>query len=352
MAADSIAAILEAIPLPAVLIAPGGRVLGGNGRAGALLGEGLVGRHFITALRQPAILDAIETCLGDATTTRARYLAREGAQDTAFDVTCSWIESDAMRGALVAFEDVTHLEQAGQMRRDFVANVSHELRTPLTALLGFIETLRGPAREDVAARERFLATMHQEAQRMERLVRDLLSLSRVESQERQRPTEPVDLTACLRAALQALAPVAEEARVSLDVDLPDEPVLVPGDGDQLQQVVINLVENAIKYGGADKTVHLSLEMCEHEPSLRGPAAILSVRDEGAGIDPVHIPRLTERFYRVDNHRSRQMGGTGLGLAIVKHVVGRHRGRLRIESARGEGSRFRVILPRAAIASGG
>ena len=345
MDADTISALLDAIPLPALLIGTGERVLGANRRAGALLGQGITGRHFITALRQPAILDAIERCLRDETTTTTRYLSREGRQDTAFSVTCSPVDTELARGALICFEDVTQVEQAGQMRRDFVANVSHELRSPLTAILGFIETLRGPAKGDPAASERFLATMQDEARRMERLVRDLLSLSRVEAQERVRPTDPVDLNGIAGAVRRALARLAEDNDVTIAAELPDTPVTVAGDADQLRQVVTNLVENAIKYGGGGQTVTLSVEPVGHDPAVRGPAAVIAVRDEGPGIDPVHIPRLTERFYRVDSHRSRRMGGTGLGLAIVKHIIGRHRGRLRIGSEPGHGSEFRVVLPR-------
>ncbi len=345
MNADNISSLLGAIPLPAVLIGRGERILGANPQAMELLGPGIAGRHFITALRQPATLDAVEACLKDGQRRTTRYLSSDGAQDTTFIVTCSPVHTEAGDGLLVCFEDVTHLEQAGQMRRDFVANVSHELRSPLTALLGFIETLRGPAKGDPAASARFLAMMQGEAERMERLVRDLLSLSRVESQERVRPTDPVDLARAIGTALHMLKSVAEENDVTLAPDLPEGPVMVPGDADQLQQVITNLTENAIKYGGRGKTVRISLSTSEAEPSVRGPAAVLSVRDEGPGIDPVHIPRLTERFYRVDSHRSREMGGTGLGLAIVKHIVGRHRGRLRIESEPGQGSEFRVVLPR-------
>lgn len=345
MHADSISPLLDAIPLPSLLIGQGERVLGANRRAAALLGQGLIGRHFITALRQPAILDAIETCLRAGRTTTTRYLSRDGGQDTAFNVTCSSVDTELVHGVLVCFEDVTQLEQAGQMRRDFVANVSHELRSPLTALLGFIETLRGPARNDPDASERFLATMEQEAHRMERLVRDLLSLSRVESQERVRPTDPVDVAAVAAEVVHALRQVAGDNDVTIATQLPDAPVTVAGDADQLRQVITNLLENAIKYGGRGNTVALSVHTTERDPALRGPAAVIGVRDEGPGIDPAHIPRLTERFYRVDSHRSRQMGGTGLGLAIVKHIVGRHRGRLRIESSPGEGSEFRVVLPR-------
>jgi two-component system phosphate regulon sensor histidine kinase PhoR len=246
------------------------------------------------------------------------------------------VETDVGGGVLVCFEDVTHLEQAGQMRRDFVANVSHELRTPLTALLGFIETLRGPALGDVVATDRFLSMMQAEAERMEHLVHDLLSLSRVEAQERVRPTEPVDLNAMIGSVIHGLRPLARQSDVEIAADQPDTALTVPGDAEQLRQVVSNLIENAIKYGGQGKTIHVRLETTESEPLVRGPAAVITVRDEGPGIAPEHIPRLTERFYRVDSHRSRAMGGTGLGLAIVKHIVGRHRGRLRIESTPGRG----------------
>ncbi len=345
MNADNISSLLSAIPLPSVLIGRGERILGANERALALLGNAIVGRHFITALRQPSILDAVEGCLRDGEARATRFLSSDGAQDTTFVVTCSQVETEAGRGVLVCFEDITHLEQAGQMRRDFVANVSHELRSPLTAVLGFIETLRGPALGDPAATERFLGIMQVEAERMERLVRDLLSLSRVESQERVRPTDPVDLLRGIGSVLHALRPLAEEAGVTIVPELPENTISVPGDSDQLQQVLTNLLENAIKYGGPGKTVHLSMRTTDQEPTVRGPAAVISVRDEGPGIDPVHIPRLTERFYRVDNHRSRGMGGTGLGLAIVKHIVSRHRGRLRIESEPGRGSEFRVVLPK-------
>lgn len=345
MHSDDIRSLIDAVPLPAVLIGTDERIAAANRRAAALLGSGLEGRHFITVLRQPTVLDAIEASLRDGAPRTIRYLSREGAQDTTYAVSCALVGAAAGAGLLVCFEDITHVEQAGQMRRDFVANVSHELRSPLTALLGFIETLRGPARGDDAAIDRFLGTMQFEAERMERLVRDLLSLSRVEGEERQRPTDPVDLAGMVTAVVNTLRPLADDSRVTLRSDLPGDRLLVPGDGDQLRQVCINLVENAIKYGGPGKSVHVRLATADHEPALRGPAVVLAVRDEGPGIDPVHIPRLTERFYRVDSHRSREMGGTGLGLAIVKHIVGRHRGRLRIDSTPGRGSEFRVMLPR-------
>ncbi len=336
--------LLEGIPLPAVLIGRNERILGANARAIALLGQGLQGRHFITAIRQPAVLDAIEACLADQGAREARFLSSEGPQDTTFQVSCSSVSTDAGTGVLVCFDDVTPLEQVGQMRRDFVANVSHELRSPLTALLGFIETLRGPARDDPKATQRFLETMQEEASRMERLVKDLLSLSRVEAQERVRPTQSVDLVTILRAVLQATGPILSASNVTCEFDPEYPQLLIMGDTDQLQQVFTNLVENAVKYGGRNRGIHVRLRTEDDHAALRGPAVIISVVDEGPGIEAVHIPRLTERFYRVDSHRSREMGGTGLGLAIVKHIVSRHRGRLRISSRSGEGSSFEVILP--------
>ncbi|MEO0372852.1 MAG: ATP-binding protein [Pseudomonadota bacterium] len=344
MGFDTISSLLGALPLPAVLIGREERVLGANDRAEKLLGGQIVGRHFITALRQPTILDAIENCLRDRTKRGTRYLSNDGAQDTTFSVTCAPVDTEAGQAVLVSFEDVTHLEQAHQMRRDFVANVSHELRSPLTSLLGFIETLQGPALGDAAASERFLSIMADEAGRMERLVHDLLSLSRVEEQMRVRPTDDVNLSDILRSVIHAMKTVAKDHDVNLVTDLPDGPIIVPGDADQVQQVVTNLVENAIKYGGQGKQVTLSLSTTDRDATIRGPAAVIAVHDQGAGIDPTHIPRLTERFYRVDSHRSREVGGTGLGLAIVKHIIGRHRGRLRIDSELGQGSEFRVVLP--------
>ena len=336
--------LIAAMPLPAVLIGEDEYIVCANAAAEALLGGAIKNRHFITVLRQPAVLDTIEACLRDPTPRQTQYLTNDGAQDTTFTLSCAQVELAETRAVLVTFEDITHLQQASQMRRDFVANVSHELRTPLTSLIGFIDTLKGPAKDDVAATARFLDIMHGEAARMERLVRDLLSLSRVEADERKRPSTSIDLVAVVRSALHALKPVAAETEVALRFDCEEIAVMAPADADQLAQVVSNLVENAIKYGGPGKTVTVALDASENEPLVRGPAAVITVKDQGAGIDPVHLPRLTERFYRIDNHRSREMGGTGLGLAIVKHIINRHRGRLRISSEAGQGSTFRVVLP--------
>ena len=337
--------ILDAVPVPLVLIGGDERIVHGNAAAAGIFGRVIEGRHYVAALRAPAVLSCIEpVILGQRDRVEGRLLTSEGTREAVWRVTATPVPLAGQRGVLVAFEDATALQEAGQIRRDFVANVSHELRTPLTALLGFIETLRGAAKDDAVARDRFLGIMEREAGRMNRLVHDLLSLSRVEAEERMRPTDPVDLAAVLRSVVLSLRPVADEAGVTMTLTGVEAPRILPGDADQLAQVFTNLVENAVKYSGRSSTVAITLGEPAHDPALRAEAVAAVVADDGEGIDPVHIPRLTERFYRVDSHRSREKGGTGLGLAIVKHIVNRHRGRLRIESAPGEGSRFTVVLP--------
>jgi two-component system phosphate regulon sensor histidine kinase PhoR len=341
---STFAPLIAALPMPALLIGQGERIEALNPAAAGMLGHDGTGRHYITVLRQPAVLDIIEQTLRDGQRRTARYLGTEAGRDTTWKVTASQVAVAAGGFVLVCFEDTTDVEQAGQIRRDFIANLSHELRTPLTALLGFVETLRGAARDDPAARDRFLAIMLHETGRMARLVDDLLSLSRVEAEERVRPMAPVTLRTLVEGVVQSLAPMAEAAGTILDTSLPPAEVVIPGDANQLRQVMLNLVENAIKYGGRDHKVEITLSPARPEPVLRGQGVRLTVTDHGEGIAEHHIPRLTERFYRVDSHRSREVGGTGLGLAIVKHIVGRHRGRLRIDSRLGKGSTFMVILP--------
>ena len=335
------AELLQAMPLPAALIGAGDRVVAANAEMQPLFGSELAGRHYITAFRQPVLLDCVETAIRLRQRTVATYLTRLDGRETTWRATAA----PAGEMILVTFEDRTAMQEAGQMRRDFVANVSHELRTPLTALLGFIETLKGAARDDAAARDRFLAIMEREAGRMNRLIDDLLSLSRVESEERVRPTAAVDLSGVVLSVANALRPLADQSGARIEVAGADAPVEVAGDADQLAQVFTNLAENALKYGGRDGlTVRMRLDAAAIDPALRGPAVSVAVADDGAGIEPHHIPRLTERFYRIDGHRSRELGGTGLGLAIVKHIVNRHRGRMRIESAPGQGTRITVTLP--------
>ncbi|PYE86111.1 sensor histidine kinase [Pseudoroseicyclus aestuarii] len=336
--------LITALPYPILVIGPTERIEAANPAAVRLFGEGGIGRHYITALRQPAVLDVVEQTLRDGEARTGRYLGTEGRRETTWAMTAGAVQLPLGRGACLSFQDVTEVEEAGQIRRDFVANVSHELRTPLTALLGFVETLRGPARDDAVARDRFLGIMERETGRMAQLVSDLLSLSRVEQDERLRPMAPVDLRGLIEGVVAVVGPTAQGQGITLAVEAPEQQIVVPGDEYQLRQVLTNLIENAMKYGGPGKPVEIVLGEPKPEPSLRGEGVRLTVIDHGEGIAAHHIPRLTERFYRVDKHRSREVGGTGLGLAIVKHIVNRHRGRLRVDSALGQGSRFSVILP--------
>lgn len=256
-----------------------------------------------------------------------------------------WIEAHVTAApdgdglVLLLLRDMTQVRRAERMRVDFVANASHELRTPLASLLGFIETLQGPAKSDVAARERFLEIMRIQAGRMSRLIDDLLSLSRIEQRQHVRPETPVDLCVVVRHVADALAPLATERKVEIRCDIPESAALVPGDRDELIRLVENLVENGIKYGQSGGRVEVSLSIAQSS-TVR-----LTVRDNGPGIAPEHLPRLTERFYRVDAADSREKGGTGLGLALVKHIAARHRARLLIESEPGEGASFIVAFER-------
>ena len=352
MVDEILASLLDAMPLPALLIGADARIRAVNGAGAAMFGAGLagglIGRHHAMAMRQPSLLAAIEAALLRGTRADLRYAHARGPREAVFRATVSLVDLGSSRAVLCSFTDTTEAEQVAQIRRDFVANVSHELRTPLTTLMGFIETLKGPARSDEAARMRFLEIMEREAGRMNRLVRDLLSLSRVEAEERQRPQAPCDMARLIGSVAATLGPMATDLGVTIIIagvaGAAPAAFTVPGDSDQLVQVFQNLIENAVKYGIPGKRVTVSLSLLDEDRILRQPAVSIEVRDEGEGIDPIHLPRLTERFYRVDAHRSRAQGGTGLGLAIVKHIVQRHRGRLKIDSEKAVGSRFLVVLP--------
>ncbi len=245
---------------------------------------------------------------------------------------------------LLTFEDRTPLKDAKTMRSEFVANVSHEIRSPLTAISGFIETLQSAAKDDPEAREHFLALMAHEAARMVNLVTDLLSLSQVEVKERRRPKKIVDPNLIVAQAITSLRQIAEKRGMTLVYYAPDSLPLLPGQHDDLVRVFINLVENAINYGGEGGEIAIAAQLDNGANPLGQAAVSISVSDQGDGIPAADIPHLTERFYRVDKSRSRNVGGTGLGLAIVKHILVRHRGKLVIESQLGQGSTFRVYLP--------
>ena len=269
-------------------------------------------------------------------------------QVTALDVD---LESVGARSSiLLFFRDLTPAWRIERMRADFVANASHELRTPLASILGFIETLQGPARNDAAARERFLDIMRDQAKRMTRLIDDLLSLARIEMRAHLPVTTAVDLNAVVTQVCRALEPLAQERSVTIAISGSEPPLRVLGDRDELVRVAENVIENAIKYGESGQKVEIELRQLDAIEG-RMQAVELSVRDYGPGIASEHLPRLTERFYRVDPTASRQQGGTGLGLAIVKHIVNRHGGRLAIESERGRGTIVRIILPKQGRTAG-
>jgi len=345
-------AVFDALPDPLLMISAERRIQRANPAAEEMLeaGGGLAGRDLTSVLRNPELLDAVEAVLGGAEGRVAEF-ARPGQVARYFSARVARLPGARRDGAaaIVTLHDLTALKRAEQMRADFVANASHELRTPLASLLGFIETLKGPAREDAEAQERFLEVMHEQGRRMARLVEDLLSLSRIELLEHSPPRGRADLAALVRTVVNTLQPQASARNMSFELALEGLPK-VTGDPDELTQVLQNLIDNALKYGRAGTAVRVAGRALAPDSTqtrrLGRPGVALSVADRGEGIAREHLSRLTERFYRVDTARSRKLGGTGLGLAIVKHILNRHRGRLEIESTPGEGSTFTVLLPRA------
>jgi len=346
--AASAQVIIDGLPDPLIAVDRQRRIVRTNRAAVALLGAMGADRDLSTALRHPELLSAIDSLLDTAD---GNFV---GPDQVAVEIVLSGApELDVIAHArrlpraaadrslvLIVLHDTTALRRAERMRADFVANASHELKTPIAGITGFIETLRGPARDDGVARERFLGIMADQADRMRRLVDDLLMLSRIEQHEHSRPDAEVDLARVLAGVEDLLQLKASSRKVQIALDV--EPALprAVGDYDELTIVFQNLIDNAIKYAKPATAVKVAVRALE-------PGNVsVAVSDEGDGIPASHLPRLTERFYRVDTARSRQLGGTGLGLAIVKHVVNRHRGRLDIQSTPGKGSTFTVTLPAA------
>ena len=332
--------IFEWLDDPLLVLSVAGRVVFANGASKSLVGADAEGKRISAVLRTPEVLEAVE-----------RVGAGGEPETVAFSipvpVQChyeAYIARTAGPLILIRIRDLTALRRAEELRADFVANASHELRTPLAAITGFIDTLRGHAKDDPEARERFLEIMSVEAGRMRRLIDDLLSLTRIELNEHNPPEGQVDVVAVAREAAAALVPLADSDRIRIAI-APHESLRVTGDRDELTQMFQNLIHNAIKYGRAGGTVHVCFGRTAAQSRRDDSGHVfVAVQDEGEGIPREAIPRLTERFYRVDVRRSRERGGTGLGLAIVKHTLNRHRGRLQIESTPGEGSTFTVFLP--------
>lgn len=330
----------DALPDPCLVLDRRSAIVHRN-RAAVEQFPGLVeGSPIAFSMRSPAMLSAIEA------------VRRSGQRQTVeLHLTVpneTWHKLSVSRfageeGVLVAtLQSLTDQRRLDSMRTDFVANVSHELRTPLTSLIGFIDTLLGPAANDTANRAKFLNIMRGQAGRMSKLIDDLLSLSRIEMRQHVRPTGNVDLASLLREVKEGLQNQATEAKVAVNLTLPDEAVSAVGDRDELYEVFENLIENAVKYGGDGGKVDVALAQANGNVT---PRWLVSVTDYGVGVEAEHVPRLTERFYRVDADASRQKKGTGLGLAIVKHILARHHGALSIKSQPGEGTRVEVMLPR-------
>ncbi|MDH3228410.1 MAG: phosphate regulon sensor histidine kinase PhoR [Alphaproteobacteria bacterium] len=337
--------IMDAMPDPILLVRADRTVTRANRAARDVAGINIAGYDIAVGLRNPDLVDAVDRVLGGASG-QAIEITFPVPVERRFAVRVEPLGAHLPDAAVVVFHDLTALEQTERMRADFVANVSHELKTPLTSLIGYIETLQGPARNDAKAQAKFLAIMDDQAKRMARLVDDLLSLARIEMDEHSRPTGSVPVEPILKETIGLLEPQAKKRNLSVALTVEADAAMAIGDRDQLAEVFENLIGNAIKYGSDGGQVTVVAK------AARPGEISITVADDGEGIAPEHLPRLTERFYRVDAARSRERGGTGLGLAIVKHIVSRHRGRLSIESTPGAGSSFTVNLPAAVAPAGG
>ncbi|MCL6742067.1 ATP-binding protein [Sphingomonas sp. RB56-2] len=322
--------ILEAIEEPALII-NGGRVAAANVAARQMLGNEMVGRDLRFAIRHPRALEIIS-----AGREESLEVIGIGAADRPWHLSVRPLAKDSV---LVRLSDRSAVRSAERMRTDFVANASHELRTPLATIIGYAETLAEEGPVDDAMRESFGLTIETEARRMLRIVEDLMSLSRIEADRFRPPDEQVDLGEVARIAIENAAPLLDRRKSRIESDIDPKLPSIAGDFAQLLQLADNLIGNAIRYGCTDQA-------CTIEVRVRsdGARVMFVVSDQGEGIAADHLPRLTERFYRVDSARSRESGGTGLGLAIVKHIVERHRGTLDIRSAPGRGTEVSVALP--------
>lgn len=337
--------ILDGLNVSVLIIDANREITFANRAARKRFGESIVGDSFVRIIRQPDCLAAIDAVMNDEGERRVEITVG-AAPSTTYEVNVTSVGHGNANDTRISltFEDVSQIRDAQLMRSEFVANVSHELRSPLTALAGFIETLSGPAKDDADARHRFLGLMEKEAGRMKRLIDDLLSLSKLQSKERIRPSGRVDVHVLMQRVIATLIPISKQEQKNIDFKNNSKSTTVLGNEDELIQIFHNLIENAIKYGALETEVSIEISDLDHVAGVDGKALAVSVTDHGAGIAAEDIPRLTERFYRADKSRSRIKGGTGLGLAIVKHILNRHRGRLRIESKVGVGSTFTIFLP--------
>ena len=338
---DFALAFVKALPAAAIVVERDLRIVAFNPPATALLPALTAGHHLVHVLRAPDVLDSVRRVAQSRRPETVTWRMRQPIEQ-AFEVHCAALVfgSPEAIGVLLSLNDITEAVRVDRLRSDFIANASHELRTPLASLLGFIETLQGAARDDTRARENFLEIMRGQGQRMARLIDDLLSLSRIEQKEHVRPADAIDLVAIVRHVADTLTHLVRDSGLALRIEAP-APVVVTGDRDELLRVVENLIENALKYAAPSERAEANT--VDVTVGIEGRHGFVSVRDHGPGIDAQHLPRLTERFYRVDAGASRAKGGAGLGLAIVKHTLARHRGRLEIESTLGEGATFTAYI---------
>lgn len=330
--------LAAAVQDPLYIFDRDGAVVHANENAKAAFGPIAPGVSLQLKFRAPEMHDFIARVLDGENAPLAIDFSERVPFERAYRVSAMPIGEDTGLFVLL-FKDQSEARRIDRMRADFIANASHELRTPLASIAGFIETLRGPARDDAKAREQFLQVMHGQTARMARLIDDLLSLSRLEIKPYGRPTERVDLRPIVKGTRESLAHLAADSGVVIDLDLPEEPLEVAGNRDELVQVFENLLQNACKYGSTGGRVLVSARAggADEETTV-------TVTDFGPGIEEEHIPRITERFYRVEIETDRPQKGTGLGLAIVKHILTRHGARLSIRSKVGEGSSFTVHFP--------
>lgn len=336
--------LVDKIPMPLLQVDANRQVIRQNKAAALLFSDGALGRDLVTSIRHPELVAAVDQVLSTHESTQIETTLGSPMEQTFL---CHVVASDPkveQDAILIMLSNITEVVRGERMRVDFVANASHEIRSPLATLAGCIETLQGPAKDDPEGRKKFLELASGEVKRMTTLVSDLLSLSQIEVNQHIAPSDSIDVASVLKRVVDGVKAGSEGDDIEVEFNVPSDLPPVTGDDSELQQIFQNLVANATRYGGPK--IQVSAEKIEKmpPPGLKGPAVRVRVRDWGPGIDPVHLPRLTERFYRVDTVRSRELGGTGLGLAIAKHVVNRHQGALEIDSEVGQGSTFSVCLP--------
>ena len=361
--------VAQALPEPLFILDADGVIEHANPAAEEFLSASVLeGRHFAAVLRAPDVFEETQKVVGGASAHAVDFETMGAVSRSCRAFVAPLFEDDEERRVLVFVRDLTSERRVEKMRADFIASASHELRTPLASLKGFIETLRGHAKDDEEARGKFLRLMHSQAERMERLVADLMSLSRIELNEHVPPDEEVDVVDAAQDVIDGLAPVFEQSEAIVDLDVESEgPLKIMGDRDEVLQAVQNLVHNAVKYGGDPAMVKVRVgrgaappliadgevvhrvgegaaQLSAHQSIAEEDLVFIQILDFGPGIERADLPRLTERFYRVNIERSRKRGGTGLGLAIVKHIVNRHKGGLQIESRPAVGSAFTCYFP--------